>query len=271
MKLFVANVGVNMSSARLRGLKSPVFPDGTFEFVPIKESSRYTHDGIPTYSDLPSVNGLSDSLAAYIPPAIAQYAVHNDPEFVTFTYGDVMSPRASNLRHIEPGDELWFLARLWEHDGCRWLGTSDFYFIGRLSVEKNVLVRDGTRPDSIDDEVRERIRDNAHYHRLAIAGAHDPFRVIIGDRERSCRFRQALKITPDVVGLLYAATYESERNIYVRQGKVACNRTNPRPRTFLNFGSTTRSIQSFLDSSDDVESLSLEKLLELAGAYGKIK
>lgn len=114
--------------------------------------------------------------------------------------------------------------------------------------------------DDIPPRLQERIRNNAHYKRLAIASARDPFRVIVGDRERSCRFHQALKITSDVVGLFYAAMYESERDIYLRQGKVARNRTNSRPRTFSNFGSTTRSIQSFLDSSDGVESLSLARL-----------
>jgi hypothetical protein len=36
-----------------------------------------------------------------------------------------------------PGDQLWFLARLWNYDGARWTGGSDFHFIAFLQVEWN--------------------------------------------------------------------------------------------------------------------------------------
>ena len=55
MKLYVVNVGVNTADAGKRGLRSPMFPDGTFEFVPIKEESRFSQaEGIRSYNDLPS-------------------------------------------------------------------------------------------------------------------------------------------------------------------------------------------------------------------------
>ena len=253
MKLYVANVGVNSASASKRGLKSPVFPDGSFEFVPIKESSAYAVGGIPTYKDIPAVSGRARFLAAYVPEKMARYVVHNDPEFVTFTYGDILTPRASNLRKIEPGDELWFLARLWDHDGKRWLGSSDFYFIGRFSVERNVRIKEDTDADDLDPDLRDRIHNNAHYRRFTLPNARNPFRVIIGNSEKSVRFRKALKVTPEVAALLFAASYNAENDTFLRDGKVVTNRSNTRPRTFSKFGSTTRAIQAFLDSNDPVD------------------
>ena len=264
MKLYVANVGVNTSSARQRGLKSPVFPDDTFEFVPIKEAARFAIDGMTTYTDITAVNGHGESLAAYLPKKTAGYAAHNDPEFVTFTYGDVMSPRASNLQYIKPGDELWFLARLWDFKDARWSGASDFYFIGKLFVEQNILIPENTSTDNIHPTLQERIHNNAHYRRLVSAETKDPFRIIIGDCKRSARFCHALRVTPDVAALLYAASYDEKNDTFIRQGQVVRNRSNPRPRRFSYFGSTTRSIQAFLDSENPSDEPYLEELQHIA-------
>ncbi len=137
MRLYVANVGANMADAGSRGLRSPVFPDGTFELVPIKEAASFAGaDGIPRYNELPSWTHRYSDLGEVLPARIRGYRAHADPEFDTFTYGDVTSPRASALRRIAQGDSLWFLARLWGHDGGRWTGRSGFYFVGQLSGEQ---------------------------------------------------------------------------------------------------------------------------------------
>ena len=105
MKLYVANVGVNKTHAGARGLRSPVFPDRTFEFVPIKEESRFSQvNGIPSYGELPSWTGRTGSLAEFLPERVRPYRAHADPEFETFTYGDILSVRAANLAGVEPGD-----------------------------------------------------------------------------------------------------------------------------------------------------------------------
>jgi len=245
MKLFVVNVGVNTDHEKRRGLRSPTFPDGTFEFVPIPESSNLAGRArIPTYADLATWNGRATNLAAYLPPAVRRYAVHADPEFDTHTYGDVLSPRAANLALAKAGDQLWFLARLWQHDGAQWLNDSAFHFIARLEVEENVLI------DPICDmahvlALRDRISGNAHYLRLA-AGDMSTFRIVIGSPVGSARFRRGLCITPDVAGLVYGAEYGSD-GLYRRDGALVLNK-NGRPRTFAHFGSITRSVQAFLDS-----------------------
>jgi hypothetical protein len=144
MQVFVVNVGVNSNDAAKRGLRSPVFPDGTFEFVPITErSDLISAAGIPTYADLSSHTRRVRNLGELVPEAMRTRRVHADPEFETYTYGDILSPRAANLKHVRSGDLVWFLSRLWHHDGRRWSRESDFYLIGFLDVQQNILVPDG--------------------------------------------------------------------------------------------------------------------------------
>lgn len=247
MKLYVVNVGVNTADAGKRGLRSPVFPDGTFEFVPIKEESRFSQaEGIRSYNDLPSWAGRTRSLADFLPEQVRQYRAHADPEFETFTYGDILSVRAANLAGVVPGDQLWFLARLWDHDGIRWAGASGFYFIALIEVEQNRFFAAGTGPEGIRLDLRERIGNNAHYHRL-LAGDTTAFRILCGKRAASWRFHRALKVTPEVVGVLFGGSYDESSGVFRKGSKILRNK-NGRPRRFDRFGSITRTIQCFLDS-----------------------
>ena len=206
-------VGVNTADAARRGLRSPVFPDGTFEFVPIKEESRFSQaEGIRSYSDLPSWTGRARSLAGFLPERVRLYRAHADPEFETFTYGDILSVRAANLAGVEPGDQLWFLARLWDHDGTRWTGASGFYFIGLLEVEQNRFFAAGTRLEGIPPAVRKRIGNNAHYHRL-LAGDTAAFRILCGRQAASWRFLRALRVTPKVAGVLFGGSYDGSSGV----------------------------------------------------------
>jgi len=177
MRLYVVNVGVNAADAARGGARSPIFPDGTFEFVPIKEAHEFASCvEIPRYRDLPTVTGRAQSLAAYVPPKMSGYRVHDDPEFETYTYGDVKSARAANLKNVEPGDQLWFLARLWNHDGSRWTRGSDFHFVGRFEVEQNILVPANTERGDVSSDRLRRIEGNAHYGRWIYAEGREEFR-----------------------------------------------------------------------------------------------
>ena len=89
MKIGIANVGVNTSHRRLR---SPIFEDGSFEFVPVPYCSpsdcpdelgncsecieEYTV--FPRYCELPSSNGIEFS--EFIPLDRLRTRAHNDPE-----------------------------------------------------------------------------------------------------------------------------------------------------------------------------------------------
>ena len=267
MRLYVVNVGVNTADAGTRGLRSPVFPDGTFEFIPIKEASRFSHaEGIRRYSDLPSWTGRARSLADFLPEQVRQYRAHVDPEFETFTYGDILSVRAANLAGVESGDQLWFLARLWDHDGTRWTGGSGFYFVALIEVERNRCFAAGTRPESIPPSLRGRISNNAHYHRL-LAGDTAAFRILCGKQAASWRFLRALKVTPKVAGVLFGGSYDESSGVFRRGSKTLKNK-NGRPRRFDRFGSITRTIQCFLDSGITDQERGVRTLNRMAARFG---
>lgn len=263
MRLFVVNVGVNSRHAARRGTRSPVFPDGSFEFLPIPESAAFAGcPGIPTYRDLRSWTGRVANLAALVPERERAHRVHADPEFETFTYGDIPSPRAANLTTAVRGDQVWFLARLWSHDGARWTGTSDFHFIGFFELQANIPVPAGTGPDDLPTDVRKRIRRNAHYARLK-CGHREAFRVLVGSRTGSCRFAHAMRITPEVAGLIYGGRYHPGDGTF-RRGRTVLRSLNGKVRRFDTFGSVTRSIQAFLDSAKPEDREHLKMLSRLA-------
>jgi hypothetical protein len=104
-RVFIINVGANTSHPQ----QSPLFDDGTFEFVPIPGE----HNEGLTYANLRQFNApdmpLFDRFAA--PATSPSQKVHNDPEFATFTYGDNLRKKGG-LRQLQAGDFLFFLARL---------------------------------------------------------------------------------------------------------------------------------------------------------------
>lgn len=157
-KVFIINVGVNASH---RDLRSPLYDDGTFTFVPIPEGPHYgCFDCVPQYREI-----LPPRALACVPPKYREWRAHDDPEFETYTYGDhpQTSRKAALLKRARPGDHLLFLVRLvrWHDDDLRW-GEAAFYIIADLVLEEVVWdVRTGTPKD----EVRTLAR-NAHVRRL---------------------------------------------------------------------------------------------------------
>lgn len=79
MKIYLANVGANLSEHRFAG---PVFEDGRFEFLPIPaDDSRL--DACPAatrYCDLRSHYDPGQSLHAYVPPGLLNEYVLRSPE-----------------------------------------------------------------------------------------------------------------------------------------------------------------------------------------------
>ena len=106
-RVFIINVGANTSHRQ----QSPLFDDGTFEFVPIPGDK----DEGMTYADLHQFNvPYTPLFDRFTNPAISPSEnVHNDPEFATFTYGDNLDVGSKGgLRQLQEGDFLFFLARL---------------------------------------------------------------------------------------------------------------------------------------------------------------
>jgi hypothetical protein len=192
-RIFIVNVGVNASHGNLR---SPIFQNYAFEFIPIPEAGRRVScpecSTLPTYKELVTNNGFS--VLDLIPKSCADLRVHNDPEFVTYTYGDYpcTSPRAANLKKIEEGDFLFFLARLVSLENGSY-GKGGFYLIGYFEIGE-ILRNVKYRPS---DEVLEAFGNNAHVRRgLYHENYWDGFWVFKGS-ERSRRFKYAVPFDKD--------------------------------------------------------------------------
>jgi hypothetical protein len=188
-KAAVINVGANVSHVPLR---SPVFGDRRFEFVPIRDEPV---EELPKYAELKAFNrGVT---LDFIPKKFLSLNMHNDPEFLTYTYGD--SPedggRPSNLKRLAKGDSLYFLARLVTWNGRRW-GDARFYLIGKLVIESIVKKFDMIANRSLI----ERVSNNAHVKRwLARPQLEEGnFWVFAGSAE-SCRFSHAVPFDGDMM------------------------------------------------------------------------
>jgi hypothetical protein len=192
-KLAFVNVGANASHGSLR---SPIFEDDTFEFVPIPDivPSLLGHSHGVRYGELRASNGVA--FREFVPAAYLEQFAHVDPDFENFTYGDYPSHgRAANMRKLSPRDYVMFFSRLVRWDEGHFNGESGFYIIGFFEIEK-VFPNISRRPSK---EVIREIGTNAHM----IRGKCDPmlydgFWIIKGTR-RSKRFKKALSLDKKAV------------------------------------------------------------------------
>ncbi|MFB6266761.1 MAG: hypothetical protein ABEI31_03800 [Halodesulfurarchaeum sp.] len=184
------NVGANTS---LPGFRAPIYPDGSFEFIPIPERAETAADP-PTYGDL----GLDLPDAA--PEDLASTPVHLDPAFDSYpcasgyTYGDPWGVKARPIRALEEGEYLFFYATLDRRAGPGsdpepWL-TPDWgaYLIGHFRLARDPVSGDAYRKGSPD--LRERFADNAHVKR-------DPFdaAVLVEGDDSSRLYRTAAPLS----------------------------------------------------------------------------
>jgi hypothetical protein len=148
-KVVLLRVGVDSGSG---GIQGPLFEDGSFELVPIPDTAGV---GLRTYGNTSGIKGVAYS--EYFPTArqssVEGQAMHVDPEFVSFTYGDPTSPKAG-LRRLEKGDLLVFYAGLagWDHER-----PPALYIVGYFVVEWA-----GFAKDVSEDEARRRCGSNFH-------------------------------------------------------------------------------------------------------------
>lgn len=259
MKLYIANVGVNTKHASECGIKSPVFPDQTFEFIPILEKREDSKYSVAKYSTIKCYNNPKLTPSHYIgKEEYHNYAVHNDPEFETFTYGDISTPRASNLRKIKPNDVLLFLARLYKFKEGVFTDDGDLYFIGCFTIKKNKLF-DNWRIDMSSKEWQK----NAHFIKFE-KGKMETFRILKGVSNKSCRFERALRIDIKVQELIYNCKYDGNEDVFIsnEDGEVFRNKKKEVIKK-SSFPSKTRSIQEFLDSKVPTKKECMEKLLAI--------
>lgn len=152
-KAMLLRVGMDRGTG---GALGPIFPDGTFEYVPVPEAVP-TRLGL-TYATLPGRH--VGSLAAVLPARLAARRPHLDPDFAAATYGDTAAGKRRQLLRLTGGDRLIFYAGLAPsppEDRPR------LFAIGELEVRR---VHDLKSADFARADLQARFGDTAHFLRL---------------------------------------------------------------------------------------------------------
>lgn len=128
MQVVLLRVGID-TGAESGGILGPLYRDGSFEFIPIKDGF-----GIDTrtYGNTRGRHGrlFADYFPVGMRERMRRQSMHMDPEFTTFTYGDPTRPKA-RLRELTGGDLLVFYAGLKGYDCER---APALYIIGYFEV-----------------------------------------------------------------------------------------------------------------------------------------
>ena len=166
-KALILRVGIDSGCG---GTLGPIFPDGTFEYVPIPESPEYVSPRSVYFRDLPARHG--GTLAPYVPRRYRDAAAHYDPEFETFTYGDPTRIKRGQLLRLIDGDLLIFYAGLRPVESRT---ASRLYIIGYFTV---AYVESINATDSWPPTNFPHLLGNAHLRRnrpdygLVVASGH---------------------------------------------------------------------------------------------------
>lgn len=158
------NVGANTNAPGVRG---PVYPDGSFEFVPIPETEP-TDEPPPTYADL--------DLRVELPADVLDTPVHLDPEFCgypaceRYTYGDPWPAKAAPLLELSAGDYALFYATLSPRgtaaDHPAWVAPGwGAYLIGEFRLARDPVPGDAYADRLLTPDTLEAFSNNAHVRR----------------------------------------------------------------------------------------------------------
>lgn len=173
------------------GIQSPLFKDGSFEFISIPDNKQVS---IHQYGTCMGRNGAPYS--TYFPllkqDAIAGQHVHVDPEFQTFTYGDPTIPKRS-LQTLEKGDFLIFYCGLqaWdETTGWNREKPPGLYIVGYFEVEIA-----GLADDFSHNTLRTEFRQNFHVRYPAVFKAQRKQLVLVKGGTGSRLLTEAYRIS----------------------------------------------------------------------------
>ncbi|WP_324760099.1 hypothetical protein [Haloarcula montana] len=186
MRSVAINIGANTNEPGFRG---PVFPDGSFEYIPIPESEP-TAEPVPTYADLDLETDVS---------AVADRPVHFDPEFLEaggdrYTYGDEHGVKAGPLSELSAGDYLFFYATLSTVDeGTAWAPPEwGAYVVGHFRLARDAVTGEGYRELSAEEQAV--FDSNAHVKRESV----DARVLVLGDPAASQLYETVVPLsTPD--------------------------------------------------------------------------
>ena len=200
----MASVAINVAAnTNEPGFRGPLYPDGSFEYVPIPES-KATAESVPTYGDLDLETDVSD---------VADRPVHLDPLFPAvggerYLYGDEHGVKARPLSRLSAGDHVFFYATLTttcggrEGDGEAGLSHPDWvapewgaYLIGHFELARDPVT--GEEYAALPADERAVFDSNAHVKRAEF----DARVLLLGDPDGSELYDTALPLSSPDAGV----------------------------------------------------------------------
>jgi len=232
-KAMLLRVGIDKSSD---GVLSPIFSDGTFEYIPLSEKDDQTIEK-RTFHDIIGVKG--NKLSIYLPKKIARRKVHMDPEFTNFTYGDE-GKKAIYLRKLSHNDLLVFYAGLKPYEGDEY--PEALYIIGYFTI-KDVIDFENSK-DEINriNNIRTKFHHNSHPKR---SNAQDMV-LVVGDPDKSKLLDNPIQISQkklNKIGRKYHAVSPEMEALLGIEGSI--QRSIP-PR-FISEGNKLKNLKELLD------------------------
>ncbi|MFB6165118.1 MAG: hypothetical protein ABEJ31_08155 [Haloarculaceae archaeon] len=190
MHSVAVNVAANTNEPGVRG---PLAPDGSFEYVPIPESEP-TSAPVPTYADL--------DLDTDVPAEYRDTPVHLDPEFSEYphceryTYGDEHGVKAAPLSELRAGEYVFFYATLsTAEDRPSWAAPGwGAFLIGHFRLARDALT--GAEYAALSADERAPFANNAHVKRETT----DARVFLLGDRDASALYDVAVPLSAREAG-----------------------------------------------------------------------
>lgn len=181
MKVVLLRVGIDTGCG---GIHSPLFRDGSFEFVPIPDGHGVDER---TYGN--AVGRAGRPFVDYFPEtkrrAAASQSMHVDPEFATFTYGDPTPPKRG-LKKLRAGDLLVFYAGM---EGWSWKQEPALYLAGYFEV-----ARAGFAPALGEQAVHSHFASNFHVRHPSVYQEQRDRLLLIGGGAGSRLFNRAHRL-----------------------------------------------------------------------------
>jgi Nucleotide modification associated domain 3 len=223
MQVVLLRVGIDTGSG---GIHGPLFKDGGFEFIPIRDKRNRFGVNKATYGNTKG-KLRRRPLVEYFPESrqtkVRDMWVHYDPEFESNTYGDPTRPKAG-LKRLKRGDLLVFYAGL---EGWDFHCGPSLYIIGYFEVEKVVLAREHSWR-----AVKKDFGGNFHVrHRPVFDAQKDRLLLVKGNR-RSRLLKRATRISVfgknKTGGQIHVLSHEMRRIFGHFDGHVSIHRSPPR-------------------------------------------
>ncbi|MGZ7043998.1 MAG: Nmad3 family putative nucleotide modification protein [Methanobacterium sp.] len=208
MKAILLRVGIDKGTD---GCLAPIFEDQSFEYIPLSETTNTIEDR--TYAHF--IGRKGKPLATYLPQKVKNRRMHFDPEFETFTYGD-MGAKAKWLLKLKPGDLLVFYAGLTPYNHN--FSPEALYIIAYFTVTETVNF------DELSFEEKElyykKCSNNAHVKR------HDDLEgtvIVMGHENKSKLLDKAILISEprlNKIGRKYHAVSNEMEDLMGIKGSI---------------------------------------------------